>query len=142
MKKVRIFGLIVGTVFYCLITLYFALFGLYNSVGFIWKLSYGTYFTNNFLKLSDSLIGTVYLSIVGIVLSCILLTVMYRKTKIRCLLLWISVLLYILEWIVIGSLYTYPDLRFILWIICVVCIAEAVYAVYAFVKTVREKKNA
>lgn len=142
MKKVRIFGLIVGTVFYCLITLYFALFGLYNSIGFIKKLFYNTDFADSFLEMSDWLIGAWIYSIIGIVLVCILLTVMYRRTKIRCLLLWISALLYLAEWVLIGLQYTYPALRFILWIICVVCIAEAVYAVYAFVKTVREKKNA
>lgn len=160
MKKVRIFGLGVGTFFYCFGELYFASLILYNvldNFNLIGKSFSESAFAENFLEVTDKIIFIVYFSMAAILFGCILLNILYRKQKKRCLIISGSAAALFVLFIytayiepIFKDLYStflksdiYEYIRMVLFtVFAFIFIAGAVYTVYAFVKTVREKKNA
>lgn len=147
MKKARILGLTVGTALHSIISLYLSLLILYNSVDFLYNWLCETKFANKYLSIDERLIGPLFLSAVGILISCVILTVIYRQQKKRCLFIWGGVFLYIAMRVPseLSISYNSPNFIKILYgclivAIAILFIAEAVYAVYAFVKTIRNRE--
>lgn len=158
MNKSRIFGLTVGTFFYCFGELYFASLILYNvldNFNLIMKSFSESALAENFLEITDNIIFTFYFSIVAILFGCILLNVMYRRDKKRCLIIDSSVLIFVALYIYLAYIEPIFEVSYstflksntyeyicmvLLMIVAFLSIVEIVYAVYAFVKTVRKRK--